>query len=182
MGIEQSAPMRGGPQGAGGANVSKDSAGGRTDGGDDNDTSKSPAKTKNGNESKNRTKSSGNIWPRLSDTAKTNVSIASDQRVAGGDPARGRAIIASGVHGCAACHSIPGIRWPNGIVGPPLRGFSERGFIAGQLPNRPDVLVAFLQNPPAIVPQTGMPNVGLTTEQARDIAAYLYTLNPARNH
>jgi cytochrome c len=38
------------------------------------------------------------------------------------------------------------------------------------------VLVAFLQDPPALVPQTGMPNVGLTLEQARHIAAYLYSL------
>jgi cytochrome c2 len=93
-----------------------------------------------------------------------------------GDPARGRAIIASGVHGCAACHTIPDIRAPRGVVGPPLDGIARRGFIAGQLPNRPDVLVAFLQNPPALVPETGMPDVRLTLDEARHIAAYLYTL------
>lgn len=181
VGIEQSAPMRGGTEGAGGGDVSKDPAANGANSRDGNNSSESPAKTKNENESKNRTKTSGIVWPRLSDASKADLSTASDQLVAAGDPARGRAIIAAGVHGCAACHSIPGIRSPNGIVGPPLRGFSERGFIAGQLPNRPDVLVAFLRNPPALVPQTGMPNVGLTMEQARDIAAYLYTLNTARN-
>jgi cytochrome c553 len=92
-----------------------------------------------------------------------------------GDAARGRAIIASGTHGCAACHAIPGIRWPQGVVGPPLDGFAQRAFIAGELPNKPDVLVAFLQDPPRLVPKTGMPNVGLRVEEARHIAAFLYS-------
>jgi cytochrome c553 len=92
-----------------------------------------------------------------------------------GDAARGRAIIASGTHGCAACHAIPGIRWPQGVVGPPLDGFAQRAFIAGELPNKPDVLAAFLQDPPRLVPRTGMPNVGLSAEEARHIAAFLYS-------
>jgi mono/diheme cytochrome c family protein len=93
-----------------------------------------------------------------------------------GDASRGLALVASGSYGCAACHAIPGIRSPKGNVGPPLDGMAGRSLIAGQLPNKPGVLVAFLQDPPALAPQTGMPNVGLSIEQARDIAAYLYTL------
>ena len=115
----------------------------------------------------------GVIGAPPSDTA-SNRQAASDA-----DPARGRAIVASGAHGCAACHTIPGIRSPRGIVGPPLGGMAQRGFIAGQLPNRPEVLVAFLQNPPALIPKTGMPDVGLSPQQARDIAAFLYTLEPS---
>lgn len=99
--------------------------------------------------------------------------------VENGDPARGRALIASGVHGCTTCHAVPGMRGARGVVGPPLDGLARRGFIAGQLPNVPGVLVAFLENPPALVPSTGMPNVGLTREEARHIAAYLYTLEPS---
>ena len=34
--------------------------------------------------------------------------------VQGGDPARGRALVASGSHGCQACHAIPGIDAPQG--------------------------------------------------------------------
>lgn len=93
-----------------------------------------------------------------------------------GDPARGLALVAGGSYGCAACHAIPDIRFPKGNVGPPLDGMAGRSLIAGHLPNKPGVLVAFLQNPPALAPRTGMPNVGLTSEQARDVAAYLYTL------
>jgi mono/diheme cytochrome c family protein len=98
------------------------------------------------------------------------------KRVEDGDPARGLALVAGGSYGCAACHAIPGIRFPKGNVGPPLDGMAGRSLIAGHLPNKPGVLVAFLQDPPTLAPQTGMPNVGLTIEQARDIAAYLYTL------
>jgi cytochrome c2 len=99
---------------------------------------------------------------------------AADLRTA--DAARGRTILSSAVHGCTACHTIPGVRRANGVVGPPLGGMARRGFIAGQLPNRPDVLVAFLVDPPALVPRTGMPTTGLTRAEALDIAAYLYSL------
>src|SRR6476469_4137117 len=44
----------------------------------------------------------------------------SDKQVRDADPARGRAIVESGAHGCTACHAIPGIRAPRGMVGPPL--------------------------------------------------------------
>jgi mono/diheme cytochrome c family protein len=110
----------------------------------------------------------------LSDTASYE-----DKRVENGDPARGRAIVASGVHGCTTCHAVPGMRGVRGVVGPPLDGLARRGLIAGQLPNTPGVLIAFLENPPALVPDTGMPNVGLTPEEARHVAAYLYTLGPS---
>jgi cytochrome c553 len=93
-----------------------------------------------------------------------------------GDAARGRELVAGGAFGCTACHAVPGIRSPRGIVGPPLGGLARRSFIAGQLPNTPDVLVPFLRNPPSLVPASGMPDVGLSIEDARDIAAYLYAL------
>jgi cytochrome c1 len=37
-------------------------------------------------------------------------------------------------------------------------------------------LILWLQNPQAVEPGTVMPNLGLTEIEARDIAAYLYTL------
>jgi cytochrome c2 len=103
---------------------------------------------------------------------------ASDRRVPDGDASRGRAIVASGAFGCTGCHTIADVRGARGVVGPPLDGFSGRAFIAGQLPNRPDMLVAFLQDPAALVPATGMPNVRLGLDDARHVAAYLYTLAP----
>jgi cytochrome c553 len=113
--------------------------------------------------------------PHATDAVRT-PREARSEFVAGGDPERGRAILASGTHGCVACHAIPGIRGARGIAGPPLAGFARRGFIAGQLPNTPQVLVAFLLDPPKLVSQTGMPNVGLTLDEARHVAAFLHTL------
>lgn len=92
--------------------------------------------------------------------------------VAGGDAARGRAALLA--RECGACHRIPGIPGAQGTAGPPLDDFAERLFIAGREPNRPDKLVAWIRNAPAIDPGTAMPDLGVTEAEARDIAAYLY--------
>jgi mono/diheme cytochrome c family protein len=98
-------------------------------------------------------------------------------RIAGAEPERGRALILS--YGCGTCHRIDGIRGARGTVGPPLDDFAQRSIVAGILPNTPRVLVAWLMDPPSIEPRTAMPAVGLDESQARDIAAYLYTLGSA---
>lgn len=91
-----------------------------------------------------------------------------------GDPRYGKQLIES--YGCGGCHTIPGIRTARGVVGPPLMFFSRRTMIAGELPNSPENLMHWIENPPAIEPKTAMPNLGVTPDQAHDIAAYLYTL------
>jgi cytochrome c len=92
----------------------------------------------------------------------------------GGDPHRGALLIAH--FGCGSCHTIPGIRSADGVVGPPLFFFSRRVYIAGELPNTPENLVRWVRDPPAVEPGTAMPVLGLDEQQARDVAAYLYTL------
>lgn len=92
----------------------------------------------------------------------------------GADAGRGREIIAS--VGCGACHTIPGIGWPKGRVGPSLEGFSSRALIAGRSPNNPETLVGFVRNAQAYAPGIAMPPMPLSEREARDIAAYLYTL------
>jgi cytochrome c oxidase assembly factor CtaG len=92
----------------------------------------------------------------------------------GGNPHRGADAIRR--YGCQSCHSIPGIRGANARVGPPLGGIAGRSYIAGVLANSPDNMITWLRNPPAVDPMTAMPNVGVTEKDARDIAAYLYTL------
>lgn len=94
--------------------------------------------------------------------------------VPGGDADRGR--IAIQEYGCGACHSIPGIRSAQGRVGPQLHGFSKQVYIAGRLPNTPPNLVLWIQHPQRVDPHTAMPDVGVSEQEARDIAAYLYTL------
>ncbi|MGE5248966.1 MAG: c-type cytochrome [Bacteroidota bacterium] len=77
-------------------------------------------------------------------------------------------------YGCGSCHTIPGVPGANASVGPPLDHFYERTSIAGQLSNTEDNLVRWIQNPQQVLPGDGMPNLGVTAEDARDIAAYLY--------
>lgn len=92
----------------------------------------------------------------------------------GGDVARGEAVITS--YQCGACHEIPGVFNAHGQVGPPLAGFARRTLIAGMLPNTRGNLIHWLRNPQQVTPGNGMPDMGLTDEQARDAAAYLDTL------
>jgi cytochrome c2 len=94
--------------------------------------------------------------------------------VDGGDAGRGRAVIVD--KGCGSCHTLPGIAGAHGLVGPPLSWFSRRTYIAGELPNTPENLVHWVQAPKSVEPNTAMPTLGLNDQQARDVAAYLYTL------
>jgi cytochrome c oxidase assembly factor CtaG/cytochrome c2 len=92
--------------------------------------------------------------------------------LSGAHAERGPALMKS--HGCAACHTIPGMGNARGQVGPPLAQFGRRAFIAGVLSNNPDNLVKWLRSPQSVIPGNAMPNTELTEEDARDIAAYLY--------
>ncbi|KTF69373.1 c-type cytochrome [Sphingomonas sp. HT-1] len=79
-------------------------------------------------------------------------------------------------HACGACHRIPGIGAATGVAGPALNGIATRSFVAGVLPNDPANLQRWIRHPQRIVPGNGMPDQGVTPQEARDIAAYLYTL------
>jgi cytochrome c2 len=92
----------------------------------------------------------------------------------GGSVVRGRAAI--GRYGCAACHRIPGVGGPQGLVGPQLGGVAVRAYVGGSLTNAPENMIHWIQNPQSVDPKTAMPNLGVTDADARDIAAYLYTL------
>lgn len=96
------------------------------------------------------------------------------EAVAVADPARGK--LAMQRVGCAACHTIEGIGWPEGKAAPALKGFAGRALIAGRVPNRPDLLAAFVRNAPAVAPGTTMPPMPLTEQESRDVAAFLYRL------
>lgn len=91
-----------------------------------------------------------------------------------GDVARGKVL--TGRLGCGSCHAIPGISGANGQVGPPLADIGQRTIIAGVLPNTPTNMIAWLKAPQSVTPGNAMPNMELNDNDARDIAAYLYTL------
>jgi cytochrome c2 len=94
--------------------------------------------------------------------------------LAGANVDRGRQAIET--IGCGACHVVGGIPGAVGEVGPPLSGVARRAIIGGVLPNTPNNMVAWIEDPPSFAPNTAMPNLGVTTATARDIVAYLYTL------
>lgn len=96
------------------------------------------------------------------------------QRVVGGDAARGKQLLAQ--FQCGACHSIPGVEAARGNAGPPLDTFGRQSYVAGRLPNYPEPLVRWIVDPPALKPGTLMPKQGVSPEDARHMAAYLYTL------
>lgn len=78
--------------------------------------------------------------------------------------------------GCAGCHAIAGT-----AVGQPgypnLTNFGQRlTLAAGVLPNTPENLAAWLQDPQAIKPGNYMPDLGLSDDETAALVAYLLSL------
>jgi cytochrome c2 len=96
--------------------------------------------------------------------------------VPGGNVENGRELLSA--WGCGACHRIPGVVGADALVGPPLDAWSERQFIAGTLENSPDNLIYWIMHPQEVEPGTAMPDTNVPESAARDMAAYLYTLEP----
>ena len=99
---------------------------------------------------------------------------AAAEMTGGGDPARGRAAIER--YGCGTCHTIPGVRGADALVGPPLSQVASRSYVGGVLTNSPENMMRWIRDPRAVDPLTAMPALGVTDRDARDIASYLYTL------
>ena len=95
--------------------------------------------------------------------------------IEGAEPAAGAQAIRA--YGCGTCHTVPGVRGATGTVGPSLARFALRDYIAGNVLNTPENLVLWIVTPEAIEPGTAMPTIGVSEDDARDIAAYLYTLD-----
>jgi cytochrome c len=99
------------------------------------------------------------------------------EALTGGSVAAGKLAIKA--YGCTGCHSVSGMSAPagaDGRVGPSLDGIATRAELAGRLANTPDNMLRWIQHPQEVQPGSGMPDVHLPDRQARDIAAYLYTL------
>ena len=87
---------------------------------------------------------------------------------------RGKALL--GQYQCGSCHSIPEVPIARGAVAQPLEAWSQRSYIAGRVPNRPDTLAQWIMAPQALVPGTAMPSMGVSAEDARAMAAFLFSL------
>jgi mono/diheme cytochrome c family protein len=80
-------------------------------------------------------------------------------------------------NGCAGCHTIAGVPGAQGMVGPALdSSLPQKVYIAGTIQNTPTNMIAWLRRSRDIQPRTAMPSTGITEQDARDIAAYLYAL------
>ena len=77
---------------------------------------------------------------------------------------------------CGSCHTSPDVQAARGRMGPTLAAFGRRSYIAGHVPNGPDHLVRWIVAPAALVPGTLMPAMGVSPDDARDMAAYLLAL------
>ena len=92
--------------------------------------------------------------------------------ITGGDPARAPAIMRR--YGCGGCHTVPGFPGGDGQVGGPLSDISHRVYIAGVATNSPDNLIRWIVSPQTFSPRSAMPATGISENEARDVAAYLY--------
>jgi cytochrome c len=99
---------------------------------------------------------------------------AEASHLTGGDPRRG--VEAIGRYGCGSCHEIPGVQNARGTVGPPLARIAIRTYLGGRVSNTPADMIRWIQHPQKLEPGTAMPEMGVSDGDARDIAAYLYTL------
>ncbi len=95
--------------------------------------------------------------------------------IAGGKPEAGKKLAAW--YGCGSCHELPGLPGATGQVGPPLHRIARRAYITGSVPNTPANLMRWIREPRKVDARTIMPDMGISEQHGRDIAAYLYTLD-----
>jgi cytochrome c len=94
--------------------------------------------------------------------------------LSGASAERGKAVIQH--YGCNACHAIAGFPDPSVVVAAPISGIAHRAYIAGTLPTTPENVVLWIRFPRTVKPNTAMPDLGVSESEARDVAAYLYSL------
>jgi putative membrane protein len=96
------------------------------------------------------------------------------REMTGGEPTRGPQAIRK--YGCDTCHVIPGVLTADATVGPPLTQIAQRAYLAGRIDNTPENMIKWIRHPHSIDDKTLMPEMGVSLQDGRDIAAYLYTL------
>ncbi len=78
-------------------------------------------------------------------------------------------------YACDNCHLIDGMVGPVTHIGPSLRHWRERKYIAGVLPNTHPNLVRWIVDPQEISPHTLMPDLEVIEPHAEHMARYLMT-------
>lgn len=99
-----------------------------------------------------------------------------------GNPEVGRQLFTSASvfppSGCATCHTLAAVPSSSGLIGPNLNNVTLRSTLGGgAVQTSPENLVRWIMNPSTMKPGAAMPAMpGITEQQARDLAAYLYSL------
>jgi cytochrome c1 len=92
-----------------------------------------------------------------------------------GDPNAGRTLFMA--RGCGGCHSLNALPQANGVAGPRLDNTVVRPTISGtDVPTTPANLAQWIANPASLKPGSDMPASGVTPDEARDLASFLYSL------
>ena len=85
----------------------------------------------------------------------------------------GKALFAQST--CVGCHTITGVA--AGQIGPNLTHFgSRKSLAANMMANTPANVAKWIENPDHMKPGARMPNLGMTGEQSKALAAYLLSL------
>jgi len=103
------------------------------------------------------------------------VDFAQGEKMTGGDAEAGKHAIV--IHDCSSCHVIPGIEGDVNVQGPPLSRWATRKTIAKEWPNTPANLEDWIRHSEELRPGTTMKLMSISEKDARDIAAYLFSLN-----
>jgi cytochrome c2 len=103
------------------------------------------------------------------------VDYAQGKAMTGGDPEAGKQAIL--VHDCHSCHVIPGIEGDQATQGPGLEHWARQSTVAKEWPNTPANLENWIRHSEQLRPKTTMKLLSVSEKDARDIAAYLYSLN-----
>jgi cytochrome c1 len=107
-------------------------------------------------------------WSYQESSERKEIAIA----MTGGDPERAPDLIRR--YGCGGCHTISGVPGANGQVAAPLDGLVSRVYVGGVARNTADNLVRWIVDPQSLSPRTAMPVTGISEQEARDVAAFLY--------
>jgi cytochrome c len=97
-------------------------------------------------------------------------------KLTGGNPEAGRKKLAQ--RSCVSCHVIPGVPHGEGKSGPSLAHWSGRStFLNGAYQNTPAEVEKWLDRPSHRKRGTNMPDIDLSPQESRDMAAYLFSIN-----
>ncbi|MGB8013159.1 MAG: c-type cytochrome [Terriglobales bacterium] len=101
--------------------------------------------------------------------------FARGARMTGGNPELGRKKLQ--MRSCGSCHFIPGVPRAEGKNAPSLAGWAGRSTFLNTYQNTPENLEKWLDKPSHRKPGTTMPDINISPEDSRDMAAYLFSIN-----